>query len=121
MTDLQQTKLLLTELSGLGVAVALDDFGTGHSSLAYIRNFPISRLKIDHTFVQPITQRKTDAALVKAILVLAHMMGLEVVAEGVETQDQLELLRAHGFNYYQGWLFSKAVSAEKINAMLEQP
>lgn len=121
MTDPQQTKLLLTELSGLGVAVALDDFGTGHSSLAYIRDFPISRLKIDRTFVQPMTQRKTDAALVKAILVLAHMMGLEVVAEGVETQDQLELLRAHGCNYYQGWLFSKAVSAEKINAMLEQP
>ncbi|MDR7307966.1 EAL domain-containing protein [Rhodoferax saidenbachensis] len=120
MTDPQQTKALLTELSGLGVAVALDDFGTGHSSLAYIRDFPISRLKIDRSFVQPITQRKTDAALVKAILVLAHIMSLEVVAEGVETQSQLEFLRAHGCNYYQGWLFSKAVSAGEISAMLQR-
>ncbi|WP_422829651.1 putative bifunctional diguanylate cyclase/phosphodiesterase [Variovorax sp. HJSM1_2] len=118
MADPQQTKDLLRELCQLGVGIALDDFGTGYSSLAYLREFPITRLKIDRAFIQPIAEREADATLVRAVLALAHAMHLSVVAEGVEQTKQLDFLREHGCDCYQGWLFSKALPATQFEALL---
>jgi diguanylate cyclase (GGDEF)-like protein/PAS domain S-box-containing protein len=120
MSDPQQTKEQLLKLTALGVGVALDDFGTGHSSLAYLREFPISRLKIDRDFVRLVTAPDGDSTLVRAVLALAHTMHLDVVAEGVEQQGQLDFLRAHGCSCYQGWLFSKAVPAPTMEGLLRQ-
>jgi EAL domain-containing protein (putative c-di-GMP-specific phosphodiesterase class I) len=118
MADPRRTGELLSRLQGLGVAIALDDFGTGHSSLAYLRELPVSRLKIDREFIRPIGPDASETTLVKAILALASTMKLDVVAEGVETQDQLDFLRANGCGYYQGWLFSKARPAQEIPPLL---
>lgn len=118
MTDPQQTKEQLHKLCALGIGVALDDFGTGYSSLAYLREFPVSRLKIDRAFIALITERDSDAMLVRAVLALAKTMQLQVVAEGVEQEAQLAFLRAHGCDYYQGWLFSKAIPAADMTRML---
>ncbi|HVR49002.1 MAG TPA: EAL domain-containing protein [Pseudorhodoferax sp.] len=118
MIDPQQTKEQLHKLCALGLGVALDDFGTGHSSLAYLREFPVSRLKIDRAFIALITERDSDATLVRAVLALAKTMQLQVVAEGVEQPAQLAFLQAHGCDYYQGWLFSKAMPAADMTQLL---
>ena len=118
MSDPQQTKEQLHKLAALGIGVALDDFGTGHSSLAYLREFPVSRLKIDRAFIALITERDSDAMLVRAVLALAKTMQLQVVAEGVEQAAQLAFLQAHGCDYYQGWLFSKAMPAAEMAQLL---
>ena len=98
--------------------MTLDDFGTGHSSLAYLRELPVTRLKIDKEFICGIGEPGTDATLVKAILGLALTLGLEVVAEGVETQAQLDFLRASDCHAYQGWLFAGALPADEVSALL---
>ena len=117
MCDPQQARELLERLRHLGVAVALDDFGTGYSSLSYLRDLPVARLKIDREFIRHIAQRAADATLVRAVIGLAHTLGLPVVAEGVETEEQLAFLRQHGCEACQGWLFSRAVPPEAIEAM----
>ncbi|GHC85742.1 hypothetical protein GCM10007320_31010 [Pseudorhodoferax aquiterrae] len=119
MADPKRTGQLLKRLRGLGVAIALDDFGTGHSSLAYLRELPVTRLKIDKAFIRPIGEPGSETVLVKAILALASTLGLEVVAEGVETRAQLDFLRDNGCNAYQGWLFAKAVPAERVTALVQ--
>jgi EAL domain-containing protein (putative c-di-GMP-specific phosphodiesterase class I) len=120
MVNPKRTGQLLKRLQGFGVAVALDDFGTGHSSLAYLRELPVTRLKIDREFIRPIGEPGTEATLVKAILGLASTLGLDVVAEGVETQAQLDFLRANGCGAYQGWLFAKALPADQVPALLRR-
>lgn len=120
MAHPKRTGQLLQRLQGFGVAVALDDFGTGHSSLAYLRELPVTRLKIDREFICPIGEPGTEATLVKAILGLASTLGLDVVAEGVETQAQLDFLRANGCGAYQGWLFAKALPADQVPALLRR-
>lgn len=119
MADPKRTGQLLKRLRALGVAIALDDFGTGHSSLAYLRELPVTRLKIDKAFIRPIGEPGSETVLVKAILALASTLGLEVVAEGVETPAQLDFLRDNGCNAYQGWLFAKAVPAERVTALVQ--
>ena len=120
MSDPQQTKEQLHKLCALGLGIALDDFGTGHSSLAYLREFPVSRLKIDRSFIALITERDSDAMLVRAVLALAKTMQLQVVAEGVEHAEQLAFLQAHSCDTYQGWLFSKAIPAAEMTRLLRQ-
>ena len=117
MSDPQQARELLLRLRTLGVAVALDDFGTGYSSLSYLRDLPVARLKIDREFIRHIAERAADATLVRAVIGLAHTLGLPVVAEGVETGEQLAFLREHGCEACQGWLFSRAVPPEAIEAL----
>ena len=112
--DTAQKLKLLKEL---GVIVTMDDFGTGYSSLNYLRCMPIDYLKIDKTFVARITDEPKDAAVVSSILSLAHELGVHVVAEGVETQKQLEFLRAHACEEYQGFLYSKPIPAAKIECL----
>ena len=103
-----------------GIQVALDDFGTGYSSLAYLKKFDIDYLKIDQVFVRNLESDSHDQALCEAIIVMAHKLGLKVIAEGVETEQQRDLLAAYGCDYAQGWLYSKAVSAKQFEVLLQQ-
>lgn len=109
----------LTALNELGVSIAMDDFGTGYSSLSYLRNYPFDVLKIDREFVNDIADDPADRELVNAAIAMAHGLGLKVVAEGVETQAQLNYLRSRYCDYGQGYLFSKAVTSTELTAMIE--
>jgi diguanylate cyclase (GGDEF)-like protein/PAS domain S-box-containing protein len=118
MIDTAQAAAMLGQLTALGVSVALDDFGMGHSSLAYLRDLPVSRLKIDRTFIRGVMHSDSDAVLAKAVIGLARTLGKTVVAEGVETQEQLDFLCQNNCQSYQGWLFSKAVAASDVPMLL---
>jgi diguanylate cyclase (GGDEF)-like protein len=109
---------ILEQLSRMGVMVSIDDFGTGYSSMTYLRRFPIDKLKIDRSFISDLTTNAADASIVQAIISLAHSLRLKVVAEGVETAEQLQLLRELGCDQYQGFYRSAAVPAEQIEASL---
>ena len=119
MQDVQSTIAKLQKLHNMGISLSIDDFGTGYSSLSYLKLFPIDDLKIDRSFVFNITTDSTDAAIAASIIVLAHSMNLNVVAEGVETQEQLELLRKQGCDIVQGFLFSRPLSAEEFVPFFE--
>jgi diguanylate cyclase (GGDEF)-like protein/PAS domain S-box-containing protein len=109
----------LAELKELDIQIAMDDFGKGFSSLSYLRTYPFDTLKIDRDFIDDITRDPSDLKLVTAAIAMSHGLGLKVVAEGVETQEQLRLLASHGCDIAQGYLFSKAVPADEITGMLE--
>lgn len=111
MTNPEESAAMLEKLSVMGVHVSVDDFGTGYSSMSYLRRFPIDKLKIDRTFVKDLTSRVEDASIVQAIISLAHSLKLKVVAEGVETTQQLETLREMGCDQYQGFHFSPPLPA----------
>lgn len=121
MADPVQAREVLRRLQVLGVGIALDDFGTGHSSLAYLRQLPVTRVKIDRTFVRPLLHNPVDATFVRAIIALAKTLDLQVVAEGVEWAEQRGLLAQYGCDAYQGWLFSRAVPAPHLAALLQAP
>ena len=118
MADPDQARLVLCNLQALGVGVALDDFGTGYSSLIHLKQLPVSRIKIDREFIRPLLRSEADATMVRAIIVLAQTLGLHVVAEGVESAEQLRFLARHGCDAYQGWLHSKAVPAAQVRDLL---
>ena len=120
MTEQEQAAKLLGELRALGLHLSIDDFGTGYSSLSYLRTLPIDELKIDRSFLVDVDSSTDSAAIVRAILALAHSLDMTVVAEGVETLEQLAFLRAHGCDACQGFLFSKAVPAAEYQALLPQ-
>lgn len=110
----------LTALVALGCSVALDDFGTGYSSLSYLKSLPVSKLKIDKSFMDGIPHDINDLTISRAIIALAHNLGLTLVAEGVETEAQLTFLRQFGCETYQGWLFAKAMPAHELTQRLAQ-
>lgn len=118
MQSLEQTVDQLLRLMSLGVKISIDDFGTGYSSLNYLKRFPLHALKIDRSFVKDIGEDSDDTSIVSAVIALAHNLNLEVVAEGVETQLQLDFLRAQQCDRYQGFFKSRPVPAEKIQHLL---
>jgi diguanylate cyclase (GGDEF)-like protein/PAS domain S-box-containing protein len=118
MQNAELTINTLLELKQLGVAISLDDFGTGYSSLNYLKRFPIDRVKLDQSFVRDMTRDPEDAAIVRAVISMAHALNLVVVAEGVETEDQLAFLRHHRCDEIQGFLFSPPVEAVEFQRLL---
>jgi EAL domain-containing protein (putative c-di-GMP-specific phosphodiesterase class I) len=119
MDDPEAATAVLIGLRSLGVRLPIDDFGTGYSSLAYLHRFPISSLKIDKSFVKNVDSGGEDEVIVRTIVNLAHNLDMDVIAEGVETEEQRISLKALGCEYGQGFLFSKAVPAEEATALLE--
>jgi EAL domain-containing protein (putative c-di-GMP-specific phosphodiesterase class I) len=101
-----------------GIQVAIDDFGTGYSSLSYLNKFDIDYLKIDQSFIRNLSYESSEMALSEAIIVMAHKLGLKVIAEGVETEQQRDLLAAAGCDYVQGYLFSKPLPVDEFKALL---
>jgi len=120
MTNLTKTVDTLNQLVAAGIAIAVDDFGTGYSSLSYLKRFPIQTLKIDRSFIRDLTSDPSDAQLVGTIILMAHNLGITVVAEGVESQEQLEWLKQCGCEQIQGYLFSKPLPAETFLTFVDQ-
>jgi diguanylate cyclase (GGDEF)-like protein len=117
MAGAETTIEILTRLKALGVQLAIDDFGTGFSSLSYLKRFPVDLLKIDKSFVHGVALRGHDKAIVEAIIALGHALGLRVIAEGVETPDQLEELRLLGSELGQGYFFGRPLSSDEEHGM----
>jgi len=110
----------LDKLAALGIQIAMDDFGTGHSSLAQLKHLPISKLKIDRSFVQDLDVDENDKVIAKTIINMGHSLGLKVLAEGVETQSQLDFLAKEGCDLIQGYLLSRPLSVEQLEKIFEQ-
>lgn len=119
MGNISSTLALLRQIRALGVSLAIDDFGTGYSSLAYLKRLPLNTLKIDRSFIQDIPRSRADSEIVQAIIGMAHTLHLQVVTEGVETQEQFELLLRHGCDYIQGYLLSPAVPFNEIIGVIQ--
>jgi EAL domain-containing protein (putative c-di-GMP-specific phosphodiesterase class I) len=118
MANTERTIASLQDLKNRGVQISIDDFGTGYSSLAYLRRFPIDKLKIDIAFIREVTSNPDDAAIVLAIIRMAHSLKLDVIAEGVETADQLAYLQHHGCDQVQGYYFSPPLPLLESEQML---
>jgi len=119
MMDASRASPILQKLMEMGIRFSLDDFGTGYSSLSYLRMFPIDRLKIDRTFVQEITTNEDDRTIVETIISMAHHLKLNVIAEGVETKEQLQLLLDNGCDEIQGYYYSKPLAADELAAYMQ--
>lgn len=120
MHNAAQNTERLAKLKQMGIELAIDDFGTGYSSLSYLKHFPIDRLKIDRSFITDILGNQADAAIAKTIISMAQTLKLSVVAEGVETREQMEFLQQHNCNLVQGYFISRPVPPEQIERMLTQ-
>jgi len=120
MADVDRAVSMMHELASIGVRISIDDFGTGYSSLSYLKKFPIHTLKIDRSFVRDIPGNKDDAAIATAIIAMAHSLQLNVIAEGVETEEQLAFLRERECDEMQGYLFSKPLPAAEFTALLQR-
>ncbi len=118
MSDPEESIAILEKLSAMGVLVSVDDFGTGYSSMSYLRRFPIDKLKIDRSFINEVASRPEDASIVRAIVSLAHSLRLKVVAEGVESSEQLEFLKTLGCDQYQGFHYSAALPPSKFEELV---
>jgi len=118
MSDAEQAIEILERLQQLGLDVAVDDFGTGYSSMNYLRQLPATKLKLDRSFINELGASKKNDAIVRAMVGLAHGLGMRVVAEGVESREQLLCLGELGCDQYQGYLFSKPVPAAAVPALL---
>ena len=108
------------QLRSLGILLAIDDFGTGYSSLSYLKRFPVHYVKIDQTFIRDIATNSEDAAITRAIIAMAHGLELKVVAEGVETQAQMDFLKAQQCDELQGYLISRPVPAQVFTQLLRE-
>ncbi len=118
MTDVEATIALLQQLKALDLKLSIDDFGTGYSSLSYLHRFPTNTIKVDRSFVSRMGYESEDAHIVQTIIMLGHNLGMDIVAEGVETQEQLDRLRSLGCEYGQGYFFSKPLSADAMRMMI---
>jgi len=114
MNDVEETIATLMKLKDAGTSLAMDDFGTGYSSLSYLKRLPLDTLKIDRSFVMDLENNSDDAAICAAIIAMAHNLDLKVIAEGVETQEQLNYLSDQGCDEIQGFLISKPLPASEL-------
>ena len=120
MQDLDHALSVLAALKEMGIRVAVDDFGTGHSSLSYLKRLPITTLKIDRSFINGVPNEREDAGIVSTIIAMADMLGLHVVAEGVEKTEQANFLRHHNCTQVQGWLTGRPVPADAARGLLTE-
>lgn len=120
MEDAESTSAVFKRLADLGVSLSIDDFGTGYSSLAYLKRFPIDRIKIDKTFVDDISGESNAGAIARAVTTLGHSFGMEVTAEGVETTDQVTFLRRLECDEIQGYLFSKPLPRDEFESFVRE-
>ena len=116
----EATLAILHQLRDLGVRISMDDFGTGYSSLSYLRSFPFDKIKIDQSFVRDLNKNKDAIAIIHAVSGLGASLGMTTTVEGVETKEQLELVRAEGCTEVQGYLFSKPQPASEVPRMLSR-
>ena len=118
MSNVERAAARLKELAGMGIHISIDDFGTGYSSLNYLKRLPIERLKIDRSFVKDITTDPDDRTIISAVTAMAHNMKMKVIAEGVETEDQLAFLKSAGCDEMQGFLISRPLPAGEFADIL---
>ncbi|MCD9023589.1 EAL domain-containing protein [Cohnella silvisoli] len=121
MMDASRSGQILRELTRLGIQISMDDFGTGYSSLSYLKLFPIHKLKIDRSFIKDITSNEDDKAIVSSIIAMAHNLKMNVIAEGVETREQLQILMDNGCDDIQGYYFSRPIPAKEVEQMYLNP
>ena len=114
-----ELSLMLHSFRAKGITIAIDDFGTGYSSYSYLKKFPIDILKIDKSFIDDVPYKKDDTAIVKAIIAMAQILDYQILAEGVEHQEQAEFLQKHGCHYYQGYLKSRPVPPLEFEKLLK--
>jgi EAL domain-containing protein (putative c-di-GMP-specific phosphodiesterase class I) len=117
--QLDTVRCSLTELKNMGIQIAVDDFGTGYASLSYLTRLPVQSVKIDRSFIERMSERESDRILAAAIVAMAQSIGLNVIAEGVETQEQLEMLKGFGCDEMQGFLYSMPLTADQVTALLK--
>ena len=120
MVNTEEAVRTLEYLSGLGVSLSIDDFGTGYSSLSYLKRFPLDSLKIDRSFIRDVTTDGDDATITRAVISMAHSLGLKVIAEGVETEHQLAFLTEYGCDQIQGYFFSRPLPADDCGTWLRE-
>lgn len=121
LQDAKDAAQRLAALAALGVTLAIDDFGTGYSSMAYLKNLPLHKLKIDQSFICGLPTDESDQAMVSAMVHMGHALKMDVVAEGVETQEQRALLQELGCDYFQGYLCAPALPPAALDALMRQP
>jgi EAL domain-containing protein (putative c-di-GMP-specific phosphodiesterase class I) len=119
MQDVERAVKTMEELEALGVQISIDDFGTGYSSLSALKNFPVARLKIDKSFIDELTTNESDKAVTSAVISLGQKLNLRVIAEGVETAEQVAFLRQNNCDEIQGYHFSKPIGSEAIADLLK--
>jgi EAL domain-containing protein (putative c-di-GMP-specific phosphodiesterase class I) len=119
VTDEERTILTLDRIRSLGVQIAIDDFGTGYASLDYLKRLPVDGVKLDHSFVGGLEEAASDAAIIQAVITMAHALGLRVTAEGVERPEQAAVLRSLGCDLAQGMHFAPPLPARAVDALLE--
>jgi EAL domain-containing protein (putative c-di-GMP-specific phosphodiesterase class I) len=120
LEKVEDTIAIMNALKEIGIRFSLDDFGTGYSSLQYLKRLPLHQLKIDQSFVRDLASDSSDRAIVRTIIAMAHSLNLDVIAEGVETEEQRRLLLGKGCTHYQGYLFGQPVPIEQFEALLKQ-
>ncbi len=118
MRDVEEASKVLCEFKKLGIRLSLDDFGTGYSSLSNLKRFQIDTIKVDRSFVRELPANKEDRAITDAIIAMGKSLNMSIVAEGVETQGQIEFLRDHDCDEFQGFYFSKAIPAAAITDLM---
>ncbi len=118
--NIEDTIAVMNALNEIGVQFSLDDFGTGYSSLQYLKRLPLDQLKIDQSFVHDISIDSSDRAIVSTIIAMSHILNLDVIAEGVETEEQRQFLLNSGCTHYQGYLFGRPAPIEQFEALLKQ-
>jgi EAL domain-containing protein (putative c-di-GMP-specific phosphodiesterase class I) len=118
LKDDEDTALLLRDLRSMGISIALDDFGTGYSSMSYVRNFPLDVIKLDRCFVCDVANDPAAAGIASAVIMMAHSLGLSVVAEGVDAEAQVRVLTEQGCDEMQGFLINRALCPEEFSRLL---